>query len=70
MDRARYKVAEGCSFFDGMRMHEAGDEVEYDHDPGENLEPVNGEARTRKKRLARAAAGEVKVEGAPDVQTS
>lgn len=52
MARPLYEVAPGQKFYDNWKMHEAGDKVEYDGATGENLVPVNAEAKK-----AKAAAG-------------
>ena len=48
-DKPRYRVNE-TSYIDG-KIHEDGAEVEYDHDPGANLDPVNDAAKARVKAV-------------------
>ncbi len=46
----RYKVA--GKFYDNWQMHEDGAEVTYKGEPGDNLIPINAEAKARKKAAA------------------
>ncbi len=46
----QYEVAPGWKFYDNMRMHEAGAKVTYLGEPGENLIPLNAEAKKAKER--------------------
>ena len=48
MATPKYRVV--GNFYDNWRMHENGEEVEYGGDPGENLEPLNAEAKKAKER--------------------
>jgi hypothetical protein len=50
---ARYKVIGG--FFDGFALHGDGDEVSYKGEPGDNLEPLNAEAKVAKARVGKMA---------------
>jgi hypothetical protein len=43
---ARYKVLVQSYIND--RIHEVGEEVEFDHDPGHNLGPIDSAAKKRK----------------------
>ena len=46
-------------FWDGKRLHKPGDQVEYGGVPGDNLEPVDAEAKRMKAKaeeIARQAA--------------
>ena len=45
----RYRVLERSYIND--RLHEAGDEVEFAHDPGFNLEPLDADAKKRAKAV-------------------
>ena len=58
MARAMYRVAAGHTFYDGERLQEAGAEVPYDHDPGENLIPLNAEAKAAKAHMGKPAPKE------------
>ena len=51
MARAMYRVTAGQTFYDGVQLQEAGAQVPYDHDPGENLVPLNAEAKAAWKRV-------------------
>ena len=42
----KYRVLQQS--FIGGKLVEEGDEVEYDHGPGHNLEPICAEAKRRK----------------------
>lgn len=48
---AKYKVI--GSFYHADRMHGDGAEVEYDGEPGDNLEPINAEAKKAKERAGK-----------------
>ena len=50
MAKARFKVAPGHKFYDNWTMQEEGAEVVYEGDPGENLIPLNAEAKAAWKR--------------------
>jgi hypothetical protein len=48
---AKYRVV--GSFYHQDQMHNDGAEVEYDGVPGENLEPLNAEAKKAKERAGK-----------------
>lgn len=57
----QYRVAPGHKFFDNMRMHDLTDQhydpktvIEYEGEPGENLIPINAEAKKAKERVGKA----------------
>lgn len=57
MATPQYKLALGHKFFDNMRMHDLTDPqydpntvIEFGGEPGENLIPLNAEAKEAKKR--------------------
>lgn len=60
---ARYKVL-ATSFIEG-RIVEEGEEVEFDHDPGHNLEPIDGAGRKRKADFDKAGGGKRAAPGDP-----
>lgn len=45
----RYKILEKSYFND--RIYEEGEEVEFDHAPGFNLEPIDAAAKKRKAEM-------------------
>jgi hypothetical protein len=54
MARPKYRVV--GSFYHEDVMHQDGAEVDYDGTPGENLEPLNAEAKKAKERAGKVSA--------------
>lgn len=57
----RYKVL-ALSYID-HRLVQEGEEVEYDHEPGHNLEPIDAAAKKRKQAWLESGASKRKAPG-------
>ena len=57
----RYRVLERS--YIGLSLIEPGIEIVFDHDPGENLEPLNEAAHTRRQAYHTRLADEAKERG-------